>query len=213
MSILITCPECTKHLQVPDELLGKKVQCPECRFTFTAAAPEEKPAPVKVAEAQEPSWEKKKKPPSIPEKKTQKRRDRDDDDDWDDDDDVDISRSRNRTRRGRGPDERPGKVQAIGIMSLIGGILAIIVGISSGAFSGGLCCFWPGTYYSIVLGIMAIIRASALLGTNAHLERPPTGIAVMHIINIINGDMINLVLGIIILVFCGDEEVQEYLAK
>jgi predicted Zn finger-like uncharacterized protein len=224
MSTLITCPECTKHLQVPDDLLGKKVQCPECRHTFTASAPEEIVAPVKVAKVKEPTREKE-KPPSIPETKKRKRRNRDDDDDddRDNDDDVDIRRSRKGTRRGRGPDEKPGKLQAIGIMTLIGGILAILIGLGLLAGSGfGCCatagpgivlCFWPGTYYSLVLGILAIIRGSSLLGANAHLEKPPTGIAIMQIINIVNGDVVNLVLGILVLVFSGDEEVQEYLAR
>lgn len=40
MSHLLACPECDKHLQVPEELIGKKVQCPECKHTFTAALPE-----------------------------------------------------------------------------------------------------------------------------------------------------------------------------
>ena len=35
----------------------------------------------------------------------------------------------------------------------------------------------------------------------------------MMIINIINGDVTNVVLGILILVFCNDEEVTGYLAK
>jgi predicted Zn finger-like uncharacterized protein len=41
MSQLVACPECGKQLQVPDDLLGKNVQCPECKHTFTAALPVE----------------------------------------------------------------------------------------------------------------------------------------------------------------------------
>ena len=39
------------------------------------------------------------------------------------------------------------------------------------------------------------------------------GIAVMLIINIINFDIVGMTLGIVILVFCSDQEVKEYLAK
>jgi hypothetical protein len=207
MSLLITCPECAKHLQVPENLLGKTVQCPECKHTFTAEEAVS-PDPVPAVPAKVPAWDR-----DDGEAKPRKKKMRDDDvDDRDDEDDDDRPR-RKRTRPGRGPDQKPGKVQAIGIMMLMGGIFAVLLALSLGAGSMGMCCLWPGTYYSLVLGIMAIVRASAILGGKAHLETPPTGIAIMHMINIINGDGINLTLGIIIMVFCNDEEVQEYFAK
>jgi hypothetical protein len=51
------------------------------------------------------------------------------------------------------------------------------------------------------------------LGANARSIPPPTGIAVMLIINIINADVIGMTLGILILVFSADEEVINYLAR
>jgi hypothetical protein len=105
---------------------------------------------------------------------------------------------------------KPGKVEAIAIMTLIGGILAAMIGLSMAGFSAGFCCLWPGTYYSLVLGIMAIVKASALLGQNAHRERLPRTIAIMQIVNIINGDLANCVMGIIALVFTNDEQVRRY---
>jgi hypothetical protein len=48
MATIINCPDCDRSLKVPDELLGKKVKCPGCGVTFTAAgkraAPEPPPA-------------------------------------------------------------------------------------------------------------------------------------------------------------------------
>lgn len=115
---------------------------------------------------------------------------------------------------GTFPPEKPGKVQAIAIMTLIGGILATIDGIGmvfiGGIMSMGLCCLWPGGYYSLVLGIMAIVASSKLLGQQAHLEAAPKTIAIMQIINIINGDVPNCVMGIISLVFMNEPEVQRY---
>jgi phage FluMu protein Com len=35
-ALLIACPECGKHLQVPGDLMGEKVQCPECNENFVA---------------------------------------------------------------------------------------------------------------------------------------------------------------------------------
>jgi hypothetical protein len=104
--------------------------------------------------------------------------------------------------------ERPQKVQAIAIMTLVGGIVALILGACFALSCIGL--LWPGTYYSIVLGIMACIRASNLLGDSGRDQPPPQGIAVMQIINILNGDIVNLTLGIITLVFLGDPEVKGY---
>jgi hypothetical protein len=98
-------------------------------------------------------------------------------------------------------------------MALIGGIWAIMLFLGLIGGSGLVCCLWPGSYYSVVVGILAIIKGSSILGNQAYVNTPPTGIAVMMIINIINGDIVNLVLGILILVFCGDEEVKAYFAR
>ena len=178
MAQVIQCPDCDKQLQVPEDLLGKDVQCPACKHTFVAAVPE----PVSN--------------PEPPAKETAKR------------DDPPI-----RKRARAGTDQKPGKVQAIALLSLFGGIFAVLWAIASGLFTSGGCCLWPGTYYSMVLGIMAIVRASSLLSGNAYREKLPTGLAIMHMVNIINGDVPNLVIGIIIMLFCNDDEVREYFAK
>ena len=39
-----TCPDCGRKLRVPDELIGKKVKCPDCKVKFTAGIT---PAPAK----------------------------------------------------------------------------------------------------------------------------------------------------------------------
>jgi hypothetical protein len=49
-----------------------------------------------------------------------------------------------------------------------------------------------------------------MLGANAHREPLPKGTATMMIVNIVNLDVVNLVLGILILVFSDDLEVQDY---
>jgi predicted Zn finger-like uncharacterized protein len=38
MPVITSCPDCSRKLRVPDELLGKKVRCPGCKVVFTAAA-------------------------------------------------------------------------------------------------------------------------------------------------------------------------------
>jgi len=209
MAHLLTCPECGKNLQVPENLLGSRVQCPECQHTFTATLPEEESAPSKHKETSDPpAWNK--KDTGVGVSKKTKRRDDDDRRRRDDDDDDFDDRPSRRRSSGRG-DDKPGKVTGIGIMMLIGGILGVMMFLALGGSSGGLCCLWPGTYYSLVMGILAIIKGSAILGSNAQVNAPPTGIGVMMIINIINLDITNVVLGILVIVFCGDDEVKNYL--
>jgi hypothetical protein len=127
------------------------------------------------------------------------------DDDYIEDYEEDVPR-----RRSIRNDSRPGKVQAIAIMTLIGGIYAVTHFLGLGAGSTGLFCLWPPLYYAIVLGILAIIKGSQLLGRDASRMAPPKGTAIMMIINIINCDFINCVLGILVLVFCSDPEVEEW---
>jgi hypothetical protein len=69
---------------------------------------------------------------------------------------------------------------------------------------------WPGTYYSLVMGVMAIVKGSQLLGDRASAQAPPSGIAIMQIVNIINCDFVNLTLGIIALVFHSDRQVKDF---
>ena len=92
-------------------------------------------------------------------------------------------------------------------MTLVGDILAILNFLAVGASSGFVCCLWPGLYYGLVVGIMAIIKGAALISVNAANETPPKTIAIMQIVNIINFDIPNCVMGILTLVFLGDPEV------
>jgi hypothetical protein len=70
--------------------------------------------------------------------------------------------------------------------------------------------FWPPGLFSILLGVMAIIRGSRLMGRFGHLQPSPRIIAIMQIINIVNGDVPNLIMGIITLSFLKDPAVRRY---
>src|SRR5262245_48213812 len=136
MSHLISCPECKKHLQVPDDLIGKKVQCPECKHTFTAQVEVEevsvsskptKPTTPALPPAtnKPPAWDTKKGSDDDEEDRydvKKRRRDRDDDDD---DDDNRPSRRRGRRRSSSGRDyvpHRGGLILAFGIIALVSGL-------------------------------------------------------------------------------------------
>jgi predicted Zn finger-like uncharacterized protein len=180
MNHTVACPSCQRTLRVPDSLLGQQVKCPSCMHTFFAPETlEEVPRP-----APSPPRE-----PSLPRPTATE-------------EEFDEPRS---IRSGP---EKPGKVLAIGIMVLIGGILALLFAAVWVISVIGLC--WPGTYYALVLGILAIIKGMQLLGDKAYRETPPSTIGILMIINIINADVVNLTLGILVLVFLGDREVKDY---
>ena len=111
---------------------------------------------------------------------------------------------------GQFPQQKPGKIQAIAIITLVQGIMAIIGGLGIGL--GTMCIYFPFVY-GIVFGIMATIKGSAMLGQNpwpAYQTVRTT--AIMGIVNVINCDfMFGMAGGIVILVFLNDPEVKAYI--
>ena len=120
---------------------------------------------------------------------------------------------------------KPGKVQALAIMTLIDGILNIvvvglgwglgilvtIVGTAGIGFFVLICC--PVPIYAVVLGILEIILAAKLLPEPAKVKEFPKYLAVMQIINVISGGILSIVTGILALVFANDPEVMSYFAN
>lgn len=51
MPEIVTCPNCSRKLRVPDNLLGKTVKCPECKQAFSAQT---ESAPTENGQADEP---------------------------------------------------------------------------------------------------------------------------------------------------------------
>ena len=111
---------------------------------------------------------------------------------------------------GQFPQQKPGKIQAIAIITLVQGIMAIIGGLGLGLST--MCIYVPFVY-GIVYGIMATIKGSAMLGQNpwpAYQTVRTT--AIMGIVNVINCDfMFGMTGGIVILVFLNDPEVKAYI--
>lgn len=210
MNSTISCPSCQRTLRVPESLLGQSVKCPSCAHNFTAPESIEEEVPRRAATSERPSSRSAPPQDDYDEEPPSPRRSARGDD-YDDDYGDDYDDSPRRSRRGR-RGEKPGKVQAIGIMILIGGILSLLYGLSLLGLGVATCIVlaWPGVYYAIVLGIMALIKGIQLMGDKAYKETPPQGIGIMMIINVINCDFVNLTLGILVLVFLGDEEVKRY---
>jgi hypothetical protein len=140
------------------------------------------------------------------------RRGRRRDEDEDDDDRPRARRSYNEPddydRPRRKKLVKPGQVQAVAIMMLVGGILGLLSMLGAMVLGFPVCCFWPGTYFEIVVGILLIVRASNMLGKDE--QGPPRTLAVLQIICIINGDVVNCVLGIVALVMLNAPEIVTY---
>lgn len=116
---------------------------------------------------------------------------------------------------------KPGKVQALAIMTLIDGILNVLYGLILavsmliGALGtvGITCLCVPAGIYAIVVGILEIIAAAKLLPEPAKVKEFPKYLAIMQIINIISGNVFSTVTGILALVFANDPEVVAYFAS
>ena len=113
MPIQLPCPSCQRQLRVPENLIGKMVQCPSCQTSFEA---NDGPAPARQdslraeppARRRDDRYEAYREEPRV---RRFSRSDRDDDDDYDDD------RPRRRRRRANYDPHR-------GIMILVFGILS-----------------------------------------------------------------------------------------
>ena len=114
MSQLVSCPECKKGLQVPDDLLGKKVQCPECAHYFTATLGDDE---LSTGTTSSPPVRTKKGLDKKTDSGSSKKKRYDDDDSEDEED---------RPRRSRRDDDvdyaphRSGMILAFGIIALVG---------------------------------------------------------------------------------------------
>ncbi len=111
--------------------------------------------------------------------------------------------------------KKPGKVQAIEIMTLAAGVFGLIMGFT---MMWATLFLWIPWIYSYVFGIVAIVTGARLLGSPGYqngvppapLARPPHFIGVMAIVNILCCDLTSLTIGILILVFLADPEVKAY---
>lgn len=113
------------------------------------------------------------------------------------------------------PDVKPGKVQAIAIMTLVSGILNVFYGlvltflVVVGTIGIGLLCF-PLTIFPTVVGIFEIIAGAKLMANPPRTFKVKT-IAILEIVAIIAGSVPSAVVGILNLVFYNEPEVKDYI--
>jgi len=114
--------------------------------------------------------------------------------------------------------EKPGKVTALAIATIVSGAINIIgacgltVSIVLGTFGFGLICA-PLTILPSVLGIFEIIYGAKLLSNPPQPVKPSQAIAILEILTVLFLNVISLVVGILALVFYNDQEVKDYFAE
>jgi hypothetical protein len=199
MSIRFACPVCKTGYTVRDQDAGKKSDCKTCGQRLEVPKPRAKTVLGRLEPADpEPD------PPAFGDLPP---------DDFDYAPGDVVPPERYTLRADVRPRGRPGKVQAIAFMVLLGGGWAILWALAGVLLSGCLCLAWPGTYYDIVFGILAVIRGAELMGSGAGARRSPRTILVMQIIAVANADVANLACGIVGFVFLNDPRVERYYGR
>jgi hypothetical protein len=125
------------------------------------------------------------------------------------------------------PQGKPSKLETVGILMLINGILNVVgnvtatlflfislVGGAISTFGLGCLCF-PLLIFPVlplVFGIFEIMYGARLMSSNGQTVRFGTvqTVAVIEIVCILFGNIVSLAIGIINLVFLGDTEVKKY---
>jgi hypothetical protein len=184
MAEAINCPQCTRELRIPENLMGKRVKCPNCGTIFTAPAPGEAPPPSSEAaptiNEPGPPGE---GPPAAP---------------------VSVG-DESTSPPAAPPLVRPKEIDLIGHLALFGGIWACLLPILcclSGVITyfirgdwWAMCCLCPQVY-SIAVGVLSILAGLKLRGPDAYLQPPPQLNAILRIVNLIlNLDILNAIGG------------------
>lgn len=117
--------------------------------------------------------------------------------------------------------QKPGKVQTVGILTLVSGIGNILYMLFLGSFIlvGGIaslgigCLFLPLVVPPLVLGIFEIIYGIKLMANPMQPTQPSTAIAIMEIVCILTGNILALIVGIVALIVYNDEETKAFFAR
>lgn len=114
------------------------------------------------------------------------------------------------------PQQKPGLVTAIAVMTLASGIINLFWGFVAsvtalGTIVGVICL--PITILPTILGIFEIIYAAKLLSAQPQPVQPSTSIAVFEILTFLMGNLFSMIVGILALVFYNDLAVKDYFAR
>jgi hypothetical protein len=114
------------------------------------------------------------------------------------------------------PEQKPGLVTTIALMTLISGIINLFWGfVASASALGtiiGVICL-PITVLPTILGVFEIVYAAKLLSAQPQPVQPSTSIAVFQILTFLMGNIFSMVVGILSLIFYNDLTVKDYFSR
>lgn len=114
------------------------------------------------------------------------------------------------------PEQKPGLVTTIAVMTILSGIVNLFWGfVASATALGtiiGVVCL-PITILPTILGIFEIIYAAKLLSNQPQPVQPSTPIAVFQILTFLMGNIFSMIVGILALIFYNDLTVKEYFSR
>ena len=114
------------------------------------------------------------------------------------------------------PDQKPGLVTAIAVMTLVSGIINLFWGFVASATAlstiVGVVCL-PIAILPTILGVFEIVYAARLLSTQPQPVQPSTSIAIFQILTFLLGNIFSMVVGILALIFYNDLTVKNYFAQ
>ena len=108
---------------------------------------------------------------------------------------------------------KPQKIRTVAIIWIVDGIWSILWGVgiilvALGSVIGVICL--PVSIYPFMLGVVEVVYGIKLLNDPVQLNKPPTFVSMMEIGNILFGDVIGLIAGIVTLTLLKDDDVKEY---
>ena len=114
------------------------------------------------------------------------------------------------------PNQRPGLITTIAVITLTSGIVNLFWGfIASATALGtlvGIICL-PITILPTILGVFEIIYGAKLLSVQPQPVQPSQSIAVFEILTFLMGNIFSMVVGILVLIFYNDQSVKEFFAR
>ncbi len=114
------------------------------------------------------------------------------------------------------PNQKPGLITAIAVMTLTSGVINLFWGFiaSATAFGTiiGIVCL-PITILPTILGVFEIIYAAKLFSVQPQAVQPSPSIAVFEILTFLMGNIFSMVVGILSLIFYNDQSVRDYFAR
>ncbi len=113
---------------------------------------------------------------------------------------------------------RPPKLQTIGILMLVSGVLNVIAGlgiVTGFALSIVLICCIPIAALPLALGVFEVIYGLRLVGSGGEPVSRDTlqTVAILEIASILGSNIVSFIAGIINLVLLSDTEVVAYFKK